>query len=1769
MYNSITFQPKIENDLLSWYESLMPRHLDITNSGAKDFFVIDGDSLIANFILNPKINKLYSLTDEEKITLLGPKAGTWSPLQVSWLVEKFIMDLKNLGCVFDVIFFNIHMVIWGKNSQHLLFRNCMVRHLSVFAKTHFNVHIISNWWCQEWQDYFDRYKPRFVLMGDGSTEYIYITNYFDFQPYSSSKLEESVGNDYNQNKIVRDFMHRTSIWRSFMISILARGASIALFPGLSFCDNRVITFMIEMSGITDTKLYSNAMQLAIDIFDEYQYYINNKNCDINLYLEKLLNRDPYHWRESKIITTVSLANMHILNIYIAKLVCIFVSFLPSLPLELRSHNCVDFTEESINIFIDKFTESASSIMFQCIHLPVFSMFCSNISSLCDLCDFFDDKMFRVFIATIMELKSSTSMNTIIHGDIILNAQQIWDSVCMLTNTLNSDVIEGIHFLFNMDFIINSKYLPNILTPIKLTCFNQRLFNKILNDIHFDLDSQPLLEYDNEIEHLEIYHWHSHSLLGNNNNDFSVEKRLRMKQLYLRFMHRYAESFHGVKGLYFKPILGPSDKKKTTIKSVKQSKNAELIIKLNIQRKYEKQKSEAYKIFERLQKEVLSTHGLDAKINIISKAIKESTVLNKSAEILIKANLFLIQHLIDKWTSICKINKPFKTNPKGYNEKEIYVIIKIYKTIKHVYQEFPTWHQNKSLISIICKLLDLLGFDECSRTIHDQVNTIYKSNRLLKDSLKYDEDHSAIFDFCFPNKNLDISMGMSDIFFQLHFCGHLFDRNTGTRPDSRVPFDPDDWQIKLLDIIDSRESALVCAPTSSGKTFIAFYAMEQVISSSDDDIVIYISPTKALCNQTAAEVYARFGMKKYAKAGKSVFGIYTRDYRHEAMNCQILICVPEIMEILLLSPEHNNNWIHHIKYIIFDEIHMIGEMEGGSVWERLILLAPCPILALSATISNKEEFHEWISSVQYKKGIKMHLVTTDRRYSDLKKYIYVPYKCDTPIENFNTNSNKNNSLVHINPIGTISVKTLIETGFSNDMKLLPEECLQIYNLMTKNIPKEYHSHIKKINPLTYFYNKGFIKKDDSDKFEVKIKDNFHSLAKKKETTKFIEDIISEINTNNFNSFQELSNIQDIHGWKWIKSQFPRLVEELSAQDKLPGIVFCLDRRRCTELALFLANTMENLEAEKRKNNEVYQRKKKEAEKIDELYARSVKKEMKQYDRKIKNKHHESDYDNSEVKPLFDWQKHDPDFTLVDAINNVSTEELEDIGLKRLQQTLSEEHQPLLKALKRGIGIHHAGMPRKYLEIVEVLFRRKYIKIVIATGTLALGISAPCKSVVFVGNSIFLSGINYRQMSGRAGRRGYDLIGHVVFFGTHKNKISALLSSPLTPLCGHFIVSTTLVLRALCLATQSSYQENNMSITNKGGKTRLQIDNSEKYATKAIESLFNNSFSIFVNGLHNDQIKYHLRFSIEYLIREKTIRSDGTLIGLAGMISHLYYTEPSNLIFASLLRKGLLRDICRNISTNSEHVIESVLVILANIFNRIPLRRIEPEYYKEVILKSSSKVILPPLPPTIIEFITNYNKDVLKIYTDYVVSYALYAITKNYLPDDHTLPLSNIKFTKLGSSKIEYLGNNVENKELKIHTIEELLNKQSRRVIARSLFSALSGCGDQFDDIFDISSHLRPGLRIDKNSIPLLDMSDIDSPLNAYIVDFFSHGQLHTIEIINGIREGESFKRIKDMLLIIKTIYSSLYLRPNKEDNDILLTIKILMEKYETRFNENIK
>ncbi|EPY21465.1 ATP-dependent RNA helicase DOB1 [Strigomonas culicis] len=93
--------------------------------------------------------------------------------------------------------------------------------------------------------------------------------------------------------------------------------------------------------------------------------------------------------------------------------------------------------------------------------------------------------------------------------------------------------------------------------------------------------------------------------------------------------------------------------------------------------------------------------------------------------------------------------------------------------------------------------------------------------------------------------------------------------------------------------------------------------------------------------------------------------------------------------------------------------------------------------------------------------------------------------------------------------------------------------------------------------------------------------------------------------------------------------------------------------------------------------------------------------------------------------------------------------------------------LLPLLRRGVGIHHSGLLPILKEVVEILFQAGLVKVLFSTETFSMGLNMPARTVVFTSvkkfdgeDNRYLTGGEYIQMSGRAGRRGLDRVGVVI-------------------------------------------------------------------------------------------------------------------------------------------------------------------------------------------------------------------------------------------------------------------------------------------------------------------------------------------------------------------------------------------------------------------------
>ena len=137
----------------------------------------------------------------------------------------------------------------------------------------------------------------------------------------------------------------------------------------------------------------------------------------------------------------------------------------------------------------------------------------------------------------------------------------------------------------------------------------------------------------------------------------------------------------------------------------------------------------------------------------------------------------------------------------------------------------------------------------------------------------------------------------------------------------------------------------------------------------------------------------------------------------------------------------------------------------------------------------------------------------------------------------------------------------------------------------------------------------------------------------------------------------------------------------------------------------------------------------------------------------------------------------------------------------------EYINTVKLLRKGIGIHHAGLMSVLREMTEILFSRGYIKILFCTETMSVGINLPVRSCIFTdiykhdGSSMrMLQGHEYQQMSGRSGRLGLDAVGHVIhlnnlFRDTSATAYKTMMNGKPQTLSSKFKISYNLLLNLI--------------------------------------------------------------------------------------------------------------------------------------------------------------------------------------------------------------------------------------------------------------------------------------------------------------------------------------------------------------------------------------
>jgi ATP-dependent RNA helicase HelY len=165
------------------------------------------------------------------------------------------------------------------------------------------------------------------------------------------------------------------------------------------------------------------------------------------------------------------------------------------------------------------------------------------------------------------------------------------------------------------------------------------------------------------------------------------------------------------------------------------------------------------------------------------------------------------------------------------------------------------------------------------------------------------------------------------------------------------FTLDDFQVRACESVEAGRGVLVAAPTGSGKTVVGEFAVHLALEQGRK--CFYTTPIKALSNQKYHDLVARHGAAS--------IGLLTGDNSVNG-EAPVIVMTTEVLRNMLYA---GSTTLAGLGYVVMDEVHFLADRFRGAVWEEVIIHLPesVTVVSLSATVSNAEEFGEWLSTVR--------------------------------------------------------------------------------------------------------------------------------------------------------------------------------------------------------------------------------------------------------------------------------------------------------------------------------------------------------------------------------------------------------------------------------------------------------------------------------------------------------------------------------------------------------------------------------------------------------------------------------------------------------------------------------------------------------------------------------------------------------------------------------------------------------------------------------------
>jgi ATP-dependent RNA helicase HelY len=165
------------------------------------------------------------------------------------------------------------------------------------------------------------------------------------------------------------------------------------------------------------------------------------------------------------------------------------------------------------------------------------------------------------------------------------------------------------------------------------------------------------------------------------------------------------------------------------------------------------------------------------------------------------------------------------------------------------------------------------------------------------------------------------------------------------------FELDRFQVEACTQLEAGRGVLVAAPTGSGKTLVGEFAVHLALEQGRK--CFYTAPIKALSNQKFGDLVRRYGPDRV--------GLLTGDNTING-EAPIVVMTTEVLRNMLYA---GSSTLAGLGYVVMDEVHYLADRFRGAVWEEVIIHLPesVALVSLSATVSNAEEFGDWLQTVR--------------------------------------------------------------------------------------------------------------------------------------------------------------------------------------------------------------------------------------------------------------------------------------------------------------------------------------------------------------------------------------------------------------------------------------------------------------------------------------------------------------------------------------------------------------------------------------------------------------------------------------------------------------------------------------------------------------------------------------------------------------------------------------------------------------------------------------